>query len=44
MDQVLFLLAFLGILCLEVIEIFEKCESSHAAASPEIRLGHLEAF
>lgn len=43
MDLVLFILAFLGILCVEVIEIRDKCQADHAAAAREVQLGDLGA-
>lgn len=41
MIEVLFILAFLGILYLEVIEILDKCQAPHTAATREARLAHL---
>lgn len=41
MIEVLFILAFLGILFLEVIEILDKCQAPHIAAAQEVHLDHL---
>ena len=43
MVEVLIIVAILGILCLEVIEILEKCQTPHAAAAQDARLDHLES-
>jgi hypothetical protein len=41
MVEVLFILAFLGILYLEVIEILEKCQAPRTATTREVQLEQL---